>query len=423
MTLAVYLFTAAALFLTVAIATVLLGYWRSHELSLRRRWWFTGVLAGIVCVSGAAVLLLALKNVRNPPEFDFLYFWINGKVAAQRLNYYHPEFAAQIAQLLQPSREFRLELLNTSFLYPPPTILFFLPLGWFSLKTAALVWYALQIGCLAFAIPLLSRVFLQDGSKLGLLVTGVLTLAMYGAYSNVKTGQTLFLLLLLVTLSFRARNRFTGGIWLGLCALLKPFAAVLLVYAIVRRKWNALAGALATLAASALLTYAIFGQAVFRSYLGQTNYAALPEAMFTEPQNQSLLAWIFRIAGSSRAALIVFVLVAVILAGVTLRQLIRLPAAADGIAFASALMLALLVYPGSLRSYSILLIVPILLLVRSGAQRRIAWAVPLAYGLMVAGGGYFIGFASALLWLVFAGGRLDGAENRIAAPESVVPTV
>ena len=397
------LFTAAALLLLALIPVLLVAYRGYHSLQARRRTWFGRGLISIVCIEVSCILILILQAVRRPPDFDFVIFWINGQMAAHGMNFYDSYLANALAQPFHPSETFQVESLNRPFLYPPPTIWLFMPLGWFSLRNAALVWYTLQIFCLFASVVLLSRIFFQDKTLQGYLVTGILLMSMYGTYSNIKTAQTLFLVLLFMALFFRDQNGFRGGVWLGTCILLKPFAAMLLIYCAFRKKWRALGGALAADAVATLVTLAVCGPSVFKSYFLEMNYAGLPRSLYREPQNQSLLAWTIRVVGDSRAAITVFMLLATIMAGITLFRMFHLLAEGDNVAFASTLTLALLLYPASLRSYSVLLVIPVLLLFR----RNLLLPIAVAYGLMTIGGGYFVGFASALLWLVFSGVKAE----------------
>jgi len=390
--------TAIALFLTVVVAALLISYRSYRSLNPRRRQWFHGALYVTACAGALYLLRAIIKGILNPPEWDFLDFWINGQIAARGLNYYDSHLATALAQRLHPTSDFLIVALTKPFLYPPPTILFFFPLGWFGFKTAALLWYAFQCACLIAAIFLLARTFLKDSSMPGLLLTAILLFAVGGTRANIVTAQTLFMLLVAVTLFFRQRNVFAGGIWLGICILLKPFAVVLLVYAALRKKWKACFGALAALVTSAIVTFVIFGPSIFRNYAVTIGNGPLPRSIYMELENQSLSAWMFRSFGYSNATIAVFVLLAAILSGVTFFQIFRLPVGRDATGLALALTLALLIYPGSLISYSTLLIVPIILLF----GRSLLWPVLLAYCVMNLGGRDLIytGFATALLWLV-----------------------
>src|SRR5205823_3857311 len=174
--------------------------------------------------------------------------------------------AATLAQPFHPTEDFVAEALARPFLYPPPAILWFLPLGLLSMHTAAILWFAFELLCLIGAVVLISRHVLQDRSSTGLLLTVALAALLYGTYLNIRTGQTLFLILLLIALFFRDRDRSMGGVWLALGILVKPFIAIFFLWLLLKKRWRPVLVALCTLAAATGLTLVIYGPAVFRSY-------------------------------------------------------------------------------------------------------------------------------------------------------------
>ncbi len=390
------MYTTAGSLVGVLVIVLLVGYQRLDKLNRRLRILFYAALSGTAAAGAAAIVLVTVHYATNPPEWDFLIFWTDGTVAARRLNYYDPEYTVAVARPFQPTERIVNELQHRPFLYPPPAILWFLPLGWFNIHTAALIWYAAQLGCLIAAVVLLSKKILRNPTKVGLLITTALLALLYGTYSNIKTAQTLFLLLLLMTLFFRDRNRPLGGIWLGLGILVKPFIAVLLAWLMLKKKQKSLLIVLLTLSAAAFITFAIYGPSVFQSYWTQVHYGALPANHYVEPQNQSLLAWTLRSTGQSGLESTAYIVIALLLTVTTLRRACYSPISRDDLALASCLALGLLIYPGALRSYSVLLLIPILLLCR---DHRI-WPVAVAYALMIPERGYYVFFASALIWTV-----------------------
>jgi hypothetical protein len=371
------MYTAAACLISVFVWILMAGHARYRNLSpLQRRMFCLGAAAAVAAGAGG-ISVLVRTNTLHPPEWDMLIFWINGQVASRGHNYYDPALAARLAAPFHPSPEFVEVAVGMPFKYPPPSIFWFIPLGWFDIHTAAAVWFGLNLACLAAAIVILSRTFLGGLSGIGLLFTSALALTMYGTYSNIKTAQTVFLLLVFLSLAFRSRNNVRGGVWLALAILVKPFMAIVGVYALVFRKWRPLAGTAATLLATALASLVIFGRTVFTSYFA-VDFSAIPMSQYTELQNQSLLAWILRITHSPvRFPLLYLILVAII--GATF--LWRLGTAgkrSEASGFALALTFALLVYPASLRSYSAALILPVLVLYKANLR----WPAAVAYGFM-----------------------------------------
>ena len=134
----------------------LTNYWRSV---------LAGSFLAAILLSSWSLLLKIFHNIAQPPEWDFLYFWLPGKVAAQGLNFYEPEHARQLAQaLFTPSSDFTREILDTGFWYPSPSIFLFLPLGWFDVHTALSIWSVFHLTVLVASIFWLWKIFLKDAN-------------------------------------------------------------------------------------------------------------------------------------------------------------------------------------------------------------------------------------------------------------------
>jgi hypothetical protein len=69
------------------------------------------------------------ENYHQPREWDFLGFWLNGKVASAGENFYHPENYQNVVLPYNLNDEFRAEIIEVGFWYPPFTMFLFFPLG------------------------------------------------------------------------------------------------------------------------------------------------------------------------------------------------------------------------------------------------------------------------------------------------------
>ena len=391
------MFTLAALLLGAFVWLLTAAHARYQQLSQSQRLMFCLGAIGAIMVGLAGVAVLVRNNTRNPPEWDMLIFWINGVVASKGLNFYDSALTTQLAAPFHPGAEFVQIALGTPFLYPPPSIAWFIPLGWFDIHTATAVWFALNLGCLAASVIILSRTILEGLSTGNVLFVSALVLMMWGTYANIKTAQTVFLLLLFVTMAFRNRDNFRGGIYLALAILAKPFVAIVIVYSVIRRKWPALIATAATLLLACLATLLIFGRGVFAGYAA-IRFSALPMSMYTEIQNQSLLAWVLRITHSPARFPAGYLIFVALLGAALLWRLSTVPAPDEAAGFALALTFGLLVYPASLRSYTVVLILPLLVLYSVGLR----WSVALAFGLMVLAGGDYVILATLCTGIALA---------------------
>lgn len=142
--------------------------------------------------------------------------------------------------------------------HTPLTMLPLLPLAGLPPQQAKHVWLILGLLCLAASVWVLSRL-----SKLHAPTVLMLALLAWAALrQNLILGQYYLFLLILLTLAawcmMRGRH-FAGGALIGLIFALKLYTAPFLFYFAVRRRWNALAGMIASVAVLTLTAIAIFG--------------------------------------------------------------------------------------------------------------------------------------------------------------------
>src|ERR1044072_6424587 len=103
--------------------------------------------------------------INNPKVFDFTAFFLWGKTAAQGYDFYLPQNLQLVFNSLQlPPADYKWfseEIVNVGFLYPPPSILYFVPLGFLSHKAALLCWSVLNVlfafGCIYLIYDLFFR--------------------------------------------------------------------------------------------------------------------------------------------------------------------------------------------------------------------------------------------------------------------------
>ncbi|HTP24819.1 MAG TPA: glycosyltransferase family 87 protein [Anaeromyxobacteraceae bacterium] len=336
--------------------------------------WRRAHLLFLVAMSAAyAVALLRVMhhNVGTLPEWDFTGFWLHGKTALQHHNFYDPHYARELSAGLHLSAEFRREIVEVGFWYPPPSILIFLGLGLFSLRTAMWVWSAANAVVLAGCVVLLWQTFLRPDGWLGFWVVAALALSSPASRANLAFAQTNFITLLWFTLYWRDRHRPRSGLWLALGIVTKPFMAFLFAHEVLRRRWRVAAITLVALAALGGVALVMFGPATVLSYVKSSPMSRMPAYIFTEPSNQSLLAMILRFTRydfTQRSPYLCppFVVVAVAMVGLTAWLSTRLDETRAPWGAFLFLFLGLIIYPTVSANYSTLLLVPLLfMLVRS----------------------------------------------------------
>ncbi len=392
------------------VVPMLLGFHYRRTLAPAARYAWYAVLAAIIVFHGILLTQEMWTNVIVLREGDFLGFWINGHVAAAGHNFYDPAFGRALARPFTISEEFRREIIDIGFWYPPPSIFVFLPLAAFANPHQALaVWYVFQTLALLAAIVVLARGFLRADGATGIVFLAALVLMLPATQLTVWYAQTTFLALLFTALFWNARKSATGGVWLALAACVKPFAGALAVVLLLRRRMRALAGTVVAAIVVSIATLVAFGLGTFLTFFRGRTDAHIPPIVYSEISNESLLGFIVRVAHGvngdhlSHFSVTAFAAMALVLTAITLWLCLRAREADDQVVLSMMLSLALLIYPVSQVFYSVLLIVPALVLWSRRSERFPAWAV--AVGICV---GYaltilkFPVFASLLCWGTFA---------------------
>jgi hypothetical protein len=394
--------------LAAAIAVALLFLLWSGKGPLRHSPWPAVVVLGLYAfhlIDGAAL------NVRAPREWDYACFWLYGHIAAVHQNVYDPAALARFPAPFTFSDVFRDDVLNVGFPYPPPSIVLFLPLGFIdNVPLGLTLWYVAQFAALGAAAWSLARTFMPAAGRHSVIFVLAVIAALPASQMNVNTAQTNFLLLLLVALALRGRNTPAGAIWTTLAIWVKPYAAVLLLLDLIRGHRKRLIVAAATLVASLLAAVVVLGPATFASYLRGNPAAREPAAAYAEFLNQSLLAVVLRLHSALPEQVSVlheplYLILALILGGLTVALCLRAPAGGDA-AFALMLLLGLIVYPGTLSSYGVISIVPFLVLWRHRGAfpgRSVVVAPLIAVAVALQSGWGQRGFeANVLMWIACA---------------------
>lgn len=323
-----------------------------------------GIALAVVLAFGGETIETMRVNVANPPEFDFQVFWLHGRVAVENLPFYDSRSYYQIAEGREYTDVYKQEVLNSAFIYPLPSMFLFAPLGNFDLNTAFLLWYAVQSLALLASVLLCWRTFFAQSGIMGLVSVVALTLMLYGTWVTIFFGQSNILVLLLLILAFRDRDKPRMGLWLALGVFVKPFVAVLFLLPLLRMQWRTLILATVVGAIMVLASIIAFGGDNFSGFIGANVAENVPEWMYTETVNQSLLATILRLTGGEIGPNPIinplYLAGAGLLVIVTSRLIFRTQGTIAESGFMLLIILAMVVYPASLTSYDVLAILPVL---------------------------------------------------------------
>jgi hypothetical protein len=394
------------------VPLLLLGIYYRQRLRSHWRAAATGLVLATVLLGSLQGLNIIRNNIARPPEWDFGALWLDGRVGAFGLNFYDPQSYRQIADTLSFSQDFRQEIVEVGFRYPPMTMLLLAPFGWLDMHNSIVIWMTVQVIALIADIFLIRKLFFERDGLAGLAWSAALVLLLGATFTTIGYAQTNFIVLLMLLLFWCDHESPHGGAWLALGICVKPILACVLLYPLLRRQWRVIGSAMAALAFVCLLAVLLFGATTFASYLTvNPTMGKTPSFVYSEPVNQSLLATVLRTTGGTGATSPVkepvFIALAAALTAVTSLLVYRLRAGDPAWALAAMVPLALLLYPGTLEHYSLLLILPFLLLWQRRDQLPIGlWTVvafiTLEYGL-IGRGGRSIFIAMALCWLLFVG--------------------
>src|SRR6478609_9531993 len=133
----------------------------------------------VLFLSAIYFFIYRVVNVINDtPVYDFTAFYLWGKTAAKGLDFYLPANLQIVFNSLElPPADYKIfteEIVNVGFLYPPPTILYFAPLGFLSYKAAVICWAVLNVFFAFGSIYLIYDLFFRKDKLNGLILVSIL---------------------------------------------------------------------------------------------------------------------------------------------------------------------------------------------------------------------------------------------------------
>lgn len=227
---------------------------------------FAELIIAIACgmaITSTALFLGVMPMVRHlAGARDYVVYWATGQQLVHHANPYDPVAMGE----LERGAGFDGKRGSYYMRNPPWALPLALPLGYIGPRVAALPWSLLMLAILIGCVRVIWKLFGRPGTHLEWL-----GYCFPPALQCVIMGQTsLFLLLGLVLFLRLHRTRpFWAGVSLWLCTLkphlFVPFGVALLLWIVVSRSYRVLAGALAAIAASCVITWLI-DPAAFTQY-------------------------------------------------------------------------------------------------------------------------------------------------------------
>jgi hypothetical protein len=266
---------------------------------VRRRAWIPEVLiAGLTALS-LPLFVRRLLGAFGEFPWDFSIFWTAARGMTQGLSVYgHEDLRATGVSLIGPQMEATFRTTFNSFIELPTTAFIFYPFARLPFAEARAAFAVVAVVAFLSSVIIASRALPADDRRLGLLLGALFLTSSFAVPASIGVGQVDALVALALAGSVWSLRRFregSAGAFAALAGLLKVSPGLVILQALMRRKWR-LAGA-GILTAAGLLLAAMISMrpgeisAFVRDVVPALSVA--PAGM----ENQSLTAWAARILG------------------------------------------------------------------------------------------------------------------------------
>ncbi len=306
------------------------------------------------------------------PVWDFLCFYLFGKVGLSGLNFYDPHVFLQIFNNLDiQSRvngsNYVSVIVNVGFWYPPPSMFLFLPLGIFDLRTGYIIWQSIVILFLCIDVLLLIKYYPFKinsiyNKNIVTFFSIVAVLLFPVLASSTELSQTISIFLFFLILLIKYFNNWRSGIFLAMLVIVKPLAAIFVLYFLFHRKWKILTSFFLTACVLTGLSILFFGYNTLKDFFESPPTGRMELSVFYEGVNQSLQAVLLRMQVGTLGHInfqpiktITYIL-SIVIVLITI-YCSKLTAARNSLlSFMIFIPAALLIYPATLYFYSVILI-------------------------------------------------------------------
>lgn len=215
-----------------------------------------GIYLLVVCVWVmvlAGIFFLTAKQVRDA-SMDFLSYYVGASAIQQGKPIYtletHDSVSASIG-IRQVGR----------YLYPPTFAILIQPFLLLSPYAASLFWFFVNVVLLLIGVSFLLRQgSLQDHRlRVALLLLPVLFTPVLMTLYLGQVNMLIFMLIVLVWLTFVDGRRYSSGVVLALATWIKIWPIILIAYFVWKREWRVVSGALVGLLLIGAVTLALAG--------------------------------------------------------------------------------------------------------------------------------------------------------------------
>ncbi len=279
-----------------------------------------GQVVGIGLLLALSIWVFIYKAGPKMPDFEVYWRAASRAAAAQPL--YRPDDG------------------HFQFKYLPAFAVLAIPLGFLSLQTAKLFWFAVSVALTVLLVRLNTHLPAERRKPVWFLAT-ILVIVFGKFYAHeLVLGQVNMLFAVVATLmllSIKAKRENVAGALVALAIVIKPYAVLFVPWLIARRKVDSIAAACLGLGAVLLLPAVVYGFAgniaLHREWWRTVTETTAPNLSVYD--NVSLAAMSFRLLGpgdlSAQVAYAVgLVLLAVAAVVFLLRRGVRFPEALEG---------------------------------------------------------------------------------------------
>ncbi len=393
-----YFFIAYRSFLPLFICLAYISFYKYNEKNENTKIFRFSFLM-LFIASVIAYTIFTIKYF-HPGEWDFTCFYLYGKVAVAGLNFYSPhDYYSIIKSVDLPmplSNEFAREMLDVGCPYPPPTLLLFSTLGFFSFGNAFIFWFLLNHFFLLGSIVLIKNIFFEKTKYLGIMMAVILLATFNATLLTNSYAQILFILLFTLLMAYKYREKPISGLYLALAIFLKPFIVILFFYYIITGKFRSAGVFILSCIGICFITFVFFGYQPFSEYIINNPTLREPDWLFTEGTNQSLLAELLRsLPGNQSIARMLYVSISFILLAMTTILIYKnkLNKKKYDVFFPILLAFSLIVYPSGQYNYPIVHILSILILLTYFRRLEVAALLVFAF--------YMVSYAGLLYVNIF----------------------
>lgn len=210
------------------------------------------LIVGVWLIVLAGLFYLVAKPVRDASR-DYLSYYIG----AAALHYEEP-YALETFESVAATAGIKYAGL---YLYPPTFALLLQPALLISPYAGSLLWFGVNLGLLLIGVGILLRRsnLRDDRLRAALVLLPILFTPVLMTFYLGQVNILIFLLIVLVWLTFVQGRRYTPGALLALSAWIKLWPIVLVAYFVWKREWKVVAGAIIGGLLIGVLTFALAG--------------------------------------------------------------------------------------------------------------------------------------------------------------------